>query len=265
MEEYTVLLVDDEEAILRSLQRALRRESYRILTAGSGAEGLKILASNQVQLVVSDQRMPIMTGTQFLQQVQERWPDAIRVILSGYAEPNIIVEAVNSGGVYRFMGKPWNDEELKTTIRQCLEHYRILCENRRLNELAAEHIRQLESVNQRLELAVLDRTRTLMLAQDILENLPHMVLGISRDHELMIANEAARRALPEIGSALPGTDIDTVLPPAAVEAVNACLAGNLEVTRSVGWNGTGMRAHVAPLAGPQEPRGCILLLEAEPT
>lgn len=265
MAEATILFVDDEEAILRSLQRALRKEPYRILTAGSGAEGLEILATETVELVVSDQRMPVMTGAQFLQKVREISPDSVRVILSGYAEPNIIVESINSGGVYRFIAKPWNDEELKSTLRQCLEHHRIVQENRRLSELSARQVRDLERLNQQLEDAVLERTRSLALAQDVLESLPRMVLGISREHELVVSNGAARDGLPALARSVPGTDMSELLPPEAVVAVECCLESGQHIACPVHWEGRTLSAHVALLGEPAEPRGCVLLLEAVPS
>ena len=265
MDTATILFVDDEDSILRSLQRTLRKEPYRVLTAGSGREGLDLLRSGPVELVVSDQRMPEMTGTQFLQQVQELSPRSVRVILSGYAEAHIIVEAINSGGIYRFIAKPWNDEELKTTLRQCLEHYRIREENQRLSELSARQVRDLERLNQRLESAVIERTRSLALAQDVLETLPRMVLGISRERELVVSNGAAREGLPALGQALPGTAMADLLPGGCVEAVDRCLATGQDVACEVAWDGLALRAHVALLGQPGDPRGCVLLLEAAPS
>lgn len=262
MHEATILFVDDEESILRSLQRALRKEPYRLLTARGGEEGLAILACEEVQLVVSDQRMPVMTGTQFLQRAGELRPDAVRVILSGYAEASIIVEAINSGGIYRFIGKPWEDEELKSTLRQCLEHYRIVQENRRLSELSTRQVDELERLNRQLESAVLERTRSLALAQDVLERLPRMVLGISREHELVVSNSAARDGLPEIACSLPGTDMSELLPPEAVVAVECCLESGQDIACAVHWGGRTLSAHVAPLGQANDPRGCVLLLEA---
>lgn len=263
MSEATVLFVDDEEPILRSLQRSLRKEPYRILTAGSGEEGLAIISREEIELVVSDQRMPVMTGAQFLNKVQEISPSTVRVILSGYAEANIMVEAINSGGVYRFISKPWNDEDLKQTLRQCLEHHQILKENRRLSELSAKQVIEMETLNLRLETEVAARTRSLACAQDVLECLPRAVLGISRDHELVIANEAARRLLPALATTLPGTDIAEVLCDAAVSAVSRCFASGMDATEAVQCESGTMQAHVALLGDPATPRGCVLLLERE--
>lgn len=261
MSESTVLFVDDEESILRSLQRSLRKEPYRILTASSGEEGLKVIANEDVELVVSDQRMPIMTGSQFLQKVRECNPYIVRVILSGYAEPGIIVDAINNGGVYRFIAKPWNDDELKAALRQCLEHYSIVQDNRRLSELSARQVQDLERLNLRLASTMAERTLSLALAQDVLESLPHIVLGISRDLELVLSNHAARRELPALASSLPGADIVTLLPEAAVSAVRQCLQSGTDITCMIDWDGRPLRAHAALLGEPAEPRGCVLLLE----
>ncbi len=263
MTEPTVLFVDDEEPILRALQRALRKEPYRILTANSGEEGLEIIGREDVHLVVSDQRMPVMTGSQFLHKVQEISPATVRVILSGYAEASIIVEAINSGGVYRFVSKPWNDDELKQILRQCMEHYHILQENRRLSDLSAKQVIEMETLNLRLETAVAERTRSLACAQDVLECLPRAVLGISRDHELVIANGAARRLVPALATTLPGTDISEVLSEAAVSAITACFASGDDATATVECDGGTMQAHVALLGDPAAPRGCVLLLEGD--
>jgi response regulator RpfG family c-di-GMP phosphodiesterase len=183
------------------------------------------------------------------------------VILSGYAEASIMVEAINSGGVYRFISKPWNDEELKQTLRQCLEHHQIIKENRRLSELSARQVIEMETLNLRLETEVAARTRSLACAQDVLECLPRAVLGISRDHELVIANEAARRLLPALSTTLPGTDIAEVLSDAAVAAVSQCFASGTDSTGTVECHGGTMQAHVALLGDRGTPRGCVLLLE----
>ena len=126
MTKPTILCVDDEANILSALNRLLRREGYTVLTANSGKEGLKLLDENDtVHVVVSDQRMPEMTGSEFLKQVKERKPETVRVILSGYAEVSAILEAVNNGAIYQFLTKPWDDEALKEQIKDCIHHYHI--------------------------------------------------------------------------------------------------------------------------------------------
>ena len=132
--KHTVLCVDDEQNILHSLKRLLRKEGYQILTAGSGADGLKILKEHDVHLVITDQRMPEMSGTEFLAKVKENYPDIIRIVLSGYTEVDSITESINKGHIYKFMLKPWNDHNLKLEIKQGLEQYDLIQVNKKLHE-----------------------------------------------------------------------------------------------------------------------------------
>ncbi|HET6719975.1 MAG TPA: EAL domain-containing protein [Rhodocyclaceae bacterium] len=123
-EQPCLLLVDDEANILNALKRLLRREGYRILTASSGAQGLELLAANPVQVILSDQRMPEMTGSEFLSRVKEMYPDTVRMVLSGYAELASVTDAVNRGSIYKYLSKPWDEEELKSELRQAFRHQR---------------------------------------------------------------------------------------------------------------------------------------------
>jgi len=114
----TLLLVDDEDNVLRALTRLFRRDGYRILTANRVSDAFDLLATNDVQVIVSDQRMPDMNGTEFLGRVKQFYPATIRLILSGYADITTVTEAINRGSIYRFLTKPWDDEELREHIRQ---------------------------------------------------------------------------------------------------------------------------------------------------
>lgn len=118
LQQRTLLLVDDEPDILNSLKRLLRRGGYRILTAGSAAEGLELLALNNVQVIVSDQRMPSMSGSEFLSRVKAIYPETMRIVLSGYTELAALTDAINRGAIYKFVTKPWDDEELREVIRE---------------------------------------------------------------------------------------------------------------------------------------------------
>ncbi|WP_412480334.1 response regulator [Azonexus sp. IMCC34839] len=128
----TLLLVDDEESILSSLRRMLRRDGYQIVTATSGDEGLKRLAEAPVGVILSDQRMPGMTGTEFLSIVKESYPETIRMVLSGYTDINSITEAINRGAIYKFLTKPWDDELLRGHIAEAFQRYEMKQENHRL-------------------------------------------------------------------------------------------------------------------------------------
>jgi diguanylate cyclase (GGDEF)-like protein/PAS domain S-box-containing protein len=120
----TLLLVDDEPNVLNALRRLLRREGYRILTAASGAEGLELLALERVQVIVSDQRMPGMSGVEFLSKVKELYPETVRLSLSGYSEISTVTDAINKGAISKYITKPWDDESLLQEIRNAFRQAR---------------------------------------------------------------------------------------------------------------------------------------------
>lgn len=261
MTAHTVLFVDDESQILTSLRRLLRKEPYDVLTATSGAEGLEILAENPVHMIVSDQRMPQMPGHEFLQKSRDIAPDAIRIMLSGYAEPEAILSSINQGEVYRFVAKPWQDEDLKTTIRQGLEHYDIVMENRHLTEQSARHVVQLENLNRLLQSSVEERTRSLQFSQEVLENLPLSVLGISQEEEIVLTNGTARRCFEDLRHLIPGTDMSEVLPSEAVDAIRACITTTECEVFDFTWSDRVYEARPELLGEPSAPRGLVLLVE----
>ncbi|KAF1685573.1 c-di-GMP phosphodiesterase [Pseudoxanthomonas broegbernensis] len=117
-QDLTLLLVDDEENVLRSLVRLFRRDGYRILAAGNVRDAFDLLATNDVQVILSDQRMQDMSGTEFLGRVKMLYPDTVRMVLSGYTDLATVTDAINRGAIYRFLTKPWNDDELREHIRQ---------------------------------------------------------------------------------------------------------------------------------------------------
>ncbi|MDP3671446.1 MAG: EAL domain-containing protein [Telluria sp.] len=119
----TLLLLDDDVNVLSSLHRLLRRDNYRILTAVTPAEGFELLALHRVHVIVCDQRMPNMSGTEFLSKVKEMYPDTIRIILSGYTGLEAVLDSINRGAIYRFYTKPWDDAQLRENIRMAFHHY----------------------------------------------------------------------------------------------------------------------------------------------
>jgi len=119
--EQTLLLVDDEPNILNALKRLLRRDGYRIFTAGSGSEALELLASHRIQVIVSDHRMPGMSGVEFLSRARDLYPHTRRIILSGYSDIGTLTDAINRGAVWKFISKPWEDESLKSEIKRAFE------------------------------------------------------------------------------------------------------------------------------------------------
>lgn len=158
-----VLLVDDEENILRSISRLLLEDdNLEVLTASSGAEGLKVLGGNlDVGLILSDQRMPGMNGAEFLQKARELAPEAVRMVLTGYADMAATVDAINKGGAARYIAKPWDDEMLRRTVHEGLEQYRLVQHNRQLTALVEKQNDELSTWNQNLKTRVLAQTATI--------------------------------------------------------------------------------------------------------
>lgn len=128
--KHTILLVDDEVSITKSLQRVLRKEGYTVITAGSGHEGLDILRNSEerVSLIISDQRMPGMTGIQFLGKTIKILPNAVRFLLTGYTDIQVILDAIKKGKIHQYLTKPWSDNDLLTEVRQGLQHYELILE-----------------------------------------------------------------------------------------------------------------------------------------
>lgn len=127
-----ILLIDDEANVLSALQRALFDEPYEILTAESGEEGLKQLQSHRVKVVISDERMPGMDGLAFLSAVREKYPETVRIMLTGQASLESAMKAVNGSEIYRLFTKPWSDLDLKMAIFSAVEKFDLEIENRRL-------------------------------------------------------------------------------------------------------------------------------------
>jgi diguanylate cyclase (GGDEF)-like protein/PAS domain S-box-containing protein len=203
----TLLLVDDEENIVASLKRLLRRDGYQVVTANSGAQGLQRMAEHAVDVIVSDQRMPGMTGVEFLRRAKELYPDTVRMVLSGYTELQSITDAINEGAIYKFLTKPWDDERLRGHIQEAFRHKELADENRRLGGAVIAANEELAQVNERLQ-RLLDAQReqitreetSLLVAREMIENIPAPVLGfdpegmiafVNADAELLFAHEAS--------------------------------------------------------------------------
>lgn len=156
-----ILFLDDETNILKALSRLFRNAPVNVYTADRSEAALELLESESIQVVVSDQNMPGTCGVAFLQQVREQWPDVVRMMLTGYTEMNVAVQAINQGEIYRLITKPWNDEELIATVRQAFDTYLMRRELERLNELTKEQNAELQNMNRTLELKVRERTKQL--------------------------------------------------------------------------------------------------------
>ena len=227
-QQVKILCVDDERNVLKALRRLFMDEdSFQVVVAESGSEGLEILETEEnIRLVISDYRMPGMNGVEFLSQVCERWPEIIRMVLSGYADTGTVVEAINRGQIYKFIPKPWNDEDLLSTVSAALQHQELQWENRQLNRALKEKNRELQDINDRLEELVAKRTealeirnRVLQVSQGVLDVLPVVVFGIDPEQMIVHCNEYARELFPYEGLGPLGNDRHDVFP----EAINALI------------------------------------------
>lgn len=226
--ERTLLLVDDEENITSALVRLLRRDGYRILCANSGEAGLALLAQNEVGVIISDQRMPEMSGVEFLSKVREAFPDTVRIVLSGYTELNSVTDAINRGAVYKFLTKPWEDELLRANVEEAFQRYEMRMENARLARELEDANEELQQINRELEQRVEEKTGEVMLnlnilqvSQEVLEHLPVAVIGIGDDGVIAIANRSAHRLLAADGARpLLGEMASDVIPAELQECMN---------------------------------------------
>lgn len=188
--KHSILCVDDEVDNVDSLERLLRRK-YTVLKATSGHDALKLLDQNRVSLIISDQRMPVMTGVEFLRKAQLKQPDATRILLTGFADIEVVIEAVNSGGIYRYLNKPWDPTDLLQTVDSAVERFAMaqeLVEKNRALQVALSELRTLDQA----------KTQFMMLINHELKTPLTSILSFT---------ELARETLTK-GPAPLGTEVD---------------------------------------------------------
>jgi diguanylate cyclase (GGDEF)-like protein/PAS domain S-box-containing protein len=262
--ERVLLLVDDEPNITMSLKRLLRSDGYRILTASSGKEGLDILANHRVGVIVSDQRMPVMTGVEFFGKVKDIYPDTIRIVLSGYTELKSVTDAINEGAIYKFLTKPWDDEQLRAHVREAFQRYELKLENARLGRELERANSELSEVNRILEKRVAEKTETirhnigmLQVSQEILEHLPAAVIGLDDDGLVVIANRLADALLAGEGSgSLLGFSAEECLPPPLVAFAREAADESTVLTLADGRRFNAICHRMGEMC---RARGCILV------
>jgi diguanylate cyclase (GGDEF)-like protein/PAS domain S-box-containing protein len=209
----TLLLVDDEPNIVAALKRLFRRDGHVILTANSGAEGLDVLAKHKVDVIISDQRMPGMTGVEFLRAAKVNHPDTIRIVLSGFTELKSVTDAINEGAVYRFLTKPWEDEQLREHVIKAFEYKELQDENRQLDMKIRTSNQELVAANRQLGEVLqgthdqIERDQTsLAIMREALQLIPLPVIGVDDDGLIAFVNAAAEQLFslpgPLLGVAL---------------------------------------------------------------
>ncbi|ABL00325.1 response regulator [Pelobacter propionicus] len=226
-EPIRILLVDDERNVLRSLERLFLDEEYEIFTAGSGGDGLEILEQHgPFRLVISDYRMSGMHGVEFLSEVCRRWPDTERMILSGYADLAAIVASINLGRIYKFIAKPWNDDDLLCTVREALERYELRARNRQLvTDLMAAN-EELRRINDHLNDMVDERVKEVLLKsralhgfQGVVDALPIGVVGADGYGMVVQCNALGAEMLGVDREDLIGRDLATMFPRHLVQSI----------------------------------------------
>lgn len=204
MTKYKILIIDDEPNVLKAFKRLFRkeRETISVFTTESPDEVFELVTTEEFAVVVSDQRMPTMQGTEVLEKVRELSPETIRITLTGYADKEAAIGAINQGAVYRFLTKPWNDEELKQEIQNGIAQYSLVSENKRLNKLTQDQNEELLDLNRNLEQKVEERTEKIStLNKDLkegffgtirlLSQISEMYSATSGSHSKRVANMSA--------------------------------------------------------------------------
>jgi response regulator RpfG family c-di-GMP phosphodiesterase len=277
--QHTILCVDDEKSILAALQRLLRKEKYRILTASSGEEGLNILKENNISLVITDQRMPQMSGTEFLARVKEKYPEVIRIILTGYTDVDSITESINQGHIYKFFLKPWNDHNLRLEIRQALEQYDLIQANKSLQETIFDQNEELTTINEELttinenlENLVIERTKdleiqnqALELSHTILEDLPLPIIGISAEGIIVLINKATQTIVCNNRCVEVGKRVQDYFSNDMAAKITGVLASNTpQVIKEYPLGGTSYDIDLIPLSGKFRDKGVLMSLRGIP-
>lgn len=258
----TLLLVDDEAFILTALKRLLRRDGYHLLTAASGQEGLDILATTRVDVIVSDQRMPGMSGVEFLRQAKQVSPQSVRMVLSGYTELQSVTDAINEGSVYKFMTKPWDDELLRANIAEAFRQKGLEDDNLRLQAELAQAHRSLLMAHEQLSGLSHDQQRRLAqdevlmgVSHEVVDALPVPVLGVDDEGLVALVNTATQRVLP---GAIPGVLLQEIPGLAAVCAGFADWESGS--SRVVSVDGVPWAVHIVRMGTKSRARGWLLTL-----
>lgn len=225
MNEPRILLVDDEQSVLNALQRFFRRSGFEVTTCNSAKDALELLENSEpYHLVISDYRMPQMNGVEFLSAVRLRWPETVRIVLSGYADSSAIIAATNEGNIYKFIPKPWDEEFLLTSVQEALSiHSRNQELNRQLDALgdALANLDTLQSIS------LSNQTQIFQVYQTLLDQMPVGLVGLDRENDIVSMNKKAQELLglsvaplgEQCCRVLPGLcGVDNSISPGAVES-----------------------------------------------
>ena len=227
--EKRILCVDDEKNVLRAIERIFMEDDVEVLTAGSADEGIEQLKSGQpIQVVISDYRMPGRNGVDFLGEVYKNWPETVRVVLSGYADAAAVVAAINEGHIYKFIPKPWNDDELKVAINNALEIYFLREKNVLLTKELEARNAELETANVSLKKALTENTNIHNKFQTLMDLIPVSLIGIDPDDSIVFVNKDFREKFKDLDMLI-GLDRHACLP----QDINALIEKTIAAQEAV--------------------------------
>lgn len=271
-EQLRILCVDDERNILKAFKRLFINDDYEIFTTTDPDEGIEILKKiSPLQIVISDFRMPNKNGIDFLKEVCMQWPDTVRIMLSGYADTAAVITAINEGQIYKFIPKPWNDNELKITISNAFERYFLYKKNMELTEELKKKNEELQRINNSLENIILERTseltfqnKVLSISQNILYLLPIAILGIDTDGMIVQCNKKALELFTMEGKNIIGGNRNEILS----EEVNSFIdevVNNGDLSKKLNIRDLQITARGVFMKHPDGQEGIILAFDIDET
>jgi len=225
-----LLLLDDEPNILRSLRRVFRGQPWEVHTASTPDEAFELLARHAVGVVISDQRMPLMRGTDFLARVKQLYPDTVRIVLSGYTELQSVTEAINEGAIYKFLTKPWNDQHLNHEVEHAFRQYEAVAQSQLLEQRLRDSNSLLETRLKQNELRLQREEAALDVTHEALSVVPVPVLGVDASGMIAISNAAADRLFGE-GCSMVGENAADVLPQELAQLLDHGVTGGARAIR----------------------------------
>lgn len=265
-----ILCVDDEKNVLKALERLFFDSEYEVVTAMSGEEGLDLLEQEgNVRVIISDYRMPGMNGVDFLKTVYAERPDTVRIVLSGYADTASIVEAINEGQIYKFIPKPWNDDDLKVTISNAIDFYFMQQKNVQLARELEMKNEKLQEINDNLEHLVRKRTadlemhnKILTASQNILNSLPVAVFGVDSEGVIVQCNRKGQDMFGSEDGSVVGMDRASLFPEEMNNIVER-LAKEDFYSERISLNGSYRRVKAVNMKDFNGQEGVILVVDEE--
>jgi response regulator RpfG family c-di-GMP phosphodiesterase len=262
MTDITVLCVDDEESILKYFKRLFRKEKLRVLTACGGEEGLDILAREEVHVVASDQKMPGMSGSQFLAKVRRQYRDVIRLSVSGYADADSIRNSILDGGIDRFLTKPWEKDQLVTSFEQCVDQFCIMERDRYFAKQSGMDPRVVQQLEQLRVQTIAELITAESFDVSSIQRLPIPTITTDRNGTVVSIHEAVGRlwsSLAELGAgdSFFSSDLDSLtdLLRAAIKTERRQPVVNDLIDYEP------VLVHAVPLIIENHCEGCVMLIE----